>query len=182
MRKLIALHGLAQSGKTTAAEYLVKHWGFIPITFADPIKAMIAAMCGVTVEQLDEAKDKMLPHMDVSIREMFQTLGTDWGRNMIDEDIWVNMVSEQIAQYSDNVDIVVTDCRFENEAALIREKGGIVAHIYRPDVPQMDHESEAGIEFEPTDYTLLNKSSKREFYRYVDRLVANYEKLIKLRR
>lgn len=54
--------------------------------------------------------------------------------------------------------IVVTDCRFENEADVVRELGGTVVHITRQNSQQYDpHASEAGIAIKDGDLLIENK-------------------------
>ena len=52
MKNLIALTGLAGSGKTTAADYLVKAHGFTRIKFADPLKSMLYTL-GLVYEDIE---------------------------------------------------------------------------------------------------------------------------------
>lgn len=56
--------------------------------------------------------------------------------------------------------VVFDDVRFENEAALIREYGGLIVHIHRPGLPTTDaHASEAGIVVQAGDVMLDNCSN-----------------------
>ena len=96
MKNLIALTGLAGSGKTTAADYLVKAHGFACISFAGPIKSMLRTL-GLTaledIEEVFEGEGKEKPNRLLcgkSPRFAMQTLGTEWGRDLIGPDLWVN--------------------------------------------------------------------------------------------
>lgn len=61
-------------------------------------------------------------------------------------------------------DVVIEDVRFENEAALIRELGGVVVHILRPGMAADDtHASEAGVMVDPRDLRIDNSSSTAVF-------------------
>lgn len=67
-------------------------------------------------------------------RHALQTLGTDWGRACYDR-IWIDYALRRAAIFRElNLTLVViTDVRFVNEARAIREKGGHVWHVSRPD-------------------------------------------------
>jgi hypothetical protein len=52
--------------------------------------------------------------------------------------------------------IVIDDIRFDNEALLVRDMGGIVVEITRPNTSQMAHASEAGIARNLIDHTFDN--------------------------
>lgn len=50
---------------------------------------------------------------------LLQLLGTEWGRNTIDSDIWVKIMIAKIKKEFSNYDcIVIDDCRFKNEFIL----------------------------------------------------------------
>lgn len=56
--------------------------------------------------------------------------------------------------------IVITDIRFENEAAFLRSHNGVIWHIVRPGVQLVNaHSSEAGIDRRPEDALIMNDGS-----------------------
>lgn len=169
---LIGLSGKAGSGKDTVAQYLETVHEFIPIAYADPVKAGLKAMFRFDPEYLtdQEMKEQDIPGLGVSGRVLMQTLGTEWGRNLIDEDIWVNIARRKILML-DSYDVVVTDVRFDNEAALIRELGGILVNVVRDevrDVGILGHSSEAGLTFTNGSIILHNNGTKEELFAMVD--------------
>ncbi len=156
-KPIIAFTGLAQSGKTTAANAFISV-GYDRMSFAEPIKEMVKCLTPL----LD--KDARPPSLcGKSLREVYQTLGTDWGRKMVGEDIWVNAGRARIDTLLGDVEsdiirgIVIDDIRFDNEADLVRKMGGLVIEITRSSVPQMDHISESGISRDLIDYTFANE-------------------------
>jgi hypothetical protein len=62
------------------------------------------------------------------VRRLLQVLGTDFGRKMLGEDVWVKMIMDKL-NYEDRV--VISDVRFPNEAEAIRKLGGSVWRINR---------------------------------------------------
>lgn len=96
------------------------------------------AMFGWTMEQWDdrEWKERVLPGICKSPRQLAQTIGTEWGRNLVNPDLWLLLARNEMyaAQRMGAGGIVFSDCRFENEARLILEMGGRVVHLSRPGI------------------------------------------------
>jgi hypothetical protein len=156
-KPIIAFTGLAQSGKTTAAKAFLSI-GYDQMSFAGPLKAMVQCLTPCIDK---EARPPSL--CGKSLREVYQSLGTDWGRKMVGEDIWINAGRARIDTLLGDVEsdiirgIVVDDIRFDNEAELVRSMGGVVIEITRSSVPQMDHASEAGISRDLIDFSFANE-------------------------
>jgi hypothetical protein len=150
--RLIGFCGLAGHGKTTAARHLVSLSGLyaVRLSFADPIRQMLLAM-GLSADDMSDPRLKETPHLLLggkTPRQAMQSLGTDWGRRMVADDLWLNLARHRAtsAMLTGNLP-VFDDVRFDNEAAMIRALGGHVIRIYRPGQPLIApvHASEAGI-------------------------------------
>lgn len=166
---LIGFTGRKQSGKTTAAQYLMKS-GFVGLSFAHGIRCMLTGLL-MTLgygrnrinELMNEDKQQSIPPFYKSCRQMMQLLGTEWGRELIHPDLWVMAARAQIERYGD-VNIVFDDVRFENEAAMIRELGGLIIHVDRLGADDTDrHSSEAGICDHPADCFIDNDGDMDSF-------------------
>lgn len=164
--KLIGLTGPKGSGKSTVAKIL-NAYGFKTLAFADPIKQSLSALFGLTSACLDGSL-KETPLNDfggVTPRYLMQTLGTEWGRNLVDKDIWVQMAKQRLKFAKDAriEPIVFTDVRFDNEADWIRSEGGVIWHIFRrTNGPQDIHESEAGLAVNLTRDVVINNNDSLE--------------------
>ncbi len=183
MNRLIGLAGLAGSGKSTAAKCLVEQYRFERYRMAGPLKAM-ARSFGLTAQQIDgDQKEVPIEWLDgVTPRHIMQTLGTEWGRNLIHRDLWTRIAERNIkvhleAPKSDGIfpgsDVVIDDIRFENEVEMIHRLGGKVYRIVgRP--PSLftvaQHISEA--QAFDVDGTIENNGSIEDLWREVDRIVA----------
>lgn len=169
MRSIVAFTGNAGCGKSTAADVLVE-MGWTRVKFASPLKDMCRAL-GLTEEQIEGAeKERPIDWLGVTPRWIMQTLGTDWGRKLIHPDLWVNMAKARIEQTIGN--IVVDDCRFENEAQVIRDLGGKVVGIRRDGTASVgDHESEDGV---APDWSIVNSFHTQEQWKKAVRYVFSY--------
>lgn len=180
--RLIGLTGPAGSGKDSVADVLCRDHGFVRYEFARPLKAALNAMFGWTPAQWNdrEWKERKIDWLGASPRRLAQTLGTEWGRQIINPDIWLLLAAQfvrnppkRIVSWSTPLHhsgeawgeqaangIVITDCRFQNEAAFISENDGEIWHIDRPGVGAVEaHASEAGLERFPGDLVIVNDGS-----------------------
>ena len=170
---LIGLSGRARSGKDTAAAHLVLRFDFYRYAFAKPLKDGLRAMFQLTHDHLEgELKERPLPDVGRSPRELMQTLGTEWGRQMVHPDLWLLLAERAILAAKAEgpgylqmyPGMVVSDVRFENEAALIRRLGGTVIHLIRPEAPGVrSHSSEQGIAVADGDLVIRNDSNLAVF-------------------
>ncbi len=170
MIDVIGLSGYARTGKDTAAKYL-RELGFKRVAFADTLRNAAYALDPVIGEgySLQEVIDdygwdgyKNTPFAG-EVRRILQRLGTEVGRNLIGEDVWVAATFDNLPcdKY------VVTDVRFPNEADYIRERyDGIIIRIERPGVgPINDHPSETALDDYDFDFVINNDGSEADLRR-----------------
>lgn len=142
MRNLvvIGLSGKAGVGKSTAASRLVHVHNFTQTRFAAPLKAMLRAFLyetGLTpalVNRMIEGdlKEVNIPELGgATPRYAMQTLGTEWGRQLISRSLWTDAWKANIKALTQNGHnrFVVEDCRFVNEIEAIHSLDGIVIEI-----------------------------------------------------
>lgn len=165
-RVLLGLSGYAQSGKDTAAKHLVGS-GWTRVSFADKLRAFTYAVnplvpkvidgipaavvsdgqTYIMVERLSELVDRVgweaAKNDNTEVRSLLQKVGTDAGRKVIGENVWVDAVMADLPEG----DLVFTDCRFENEADAIRNAGGLVFRVNRPGKTRINrHVSETALD------------------------------------
>lgn len=160
MPLIIGIAGQKRAGKDSVAAALSygaerEHGeGFVWMreSFAAPLRKFVAELLGWNLSQLEEFKE--VPNADfggATARHMLQTLGTEWGRHMVDGNIWLTAARNRIQRSVDGGEsphlVLFTDVRFDNEAQMIRDMGGVVLYIKRPatDKAEAEHASEAGI-------------------------------------
>jgi hypothetical protein len=160
---IVGLAGKKRSGKSSAAKALADA-GFEVQSFAWILRIMIhhfLGHLGMTQQEIlcaEENKEAIIAPLGVSLRYLLQTLGTEWGRELIHPDIWVMLARYKLNSLP-NRKVVFDDVRFENEAQLIREMGGLVIHIIRDEAFLLDnHASENGILKMPGDVIVFNDS------------------------
>lgn len=159
---LIGLAGLARTGKTTAANHLVSVHGFQSYAFADPLREGLMNIFNLSPCDFDgDRKEQPIGWLGRSPRELMQSLGTEWGRNLVHPELWL-LLAEQNLEFLGQIHdtatgFVISDLRFENEADFIRKRGGIVIHVLRPDATEVNpHVSESGIAIQDNDLVLHN--------------------------
>lgn len=155
---VIGLHGRARAGKDTVANFILSHRGGYLYSFADPIRAMLVPL-GIDMSDpyWQARKEDVIPALGVSPRRLMQTLGTEWGRQIINPDLWLILAKQRLLNFGPGM--VIADVRFENEASWVRSQGGRVIHIERPNNVAIEaHASEAGVEFkgEEGDIKIVN--------------------------
>lgn len=158
---IIGIAGKKRSGKDTAAK-VFERLGFTHDSFAAPMRRFVNDILGC--ELRDEDKESQIDWLDgMTPRKMLQTLGTEWGRQMIHPDLWVRALMRRAPPMC-----VISDVRFENEAAAIRATGGVIVHIYRRPMMSDSHVSEAGVKFRDGDFIVHNTGTLSEFINSVE--------------
>ena len=176
---LIALTGRAGAGKDTAAAYLVEYYGFAQASFAGALKEMLLAWAeyvGVDHAWFTERhlKEQPLPGFGVSARRLMQTLGTEWGRQ-ISPLLWVHGLQRHLGLHEGGTPvhdrIVITDCRFPNEAQWVYGAGGRLVRVLRNTPGVEPHASEEHADTLPVDHELLNHGSVATLHLQLDVLM-----------
>lgn len=200
--KVIGICGKARSGKDTFARFLAtalesRGNGVVIMHLADPIRAMLktvlAGLCPPNepvssfVESCYHGERKELPltthNSRTAPRYLMQTLGTDWGREMIDESLWLWILDRRIdrvmdeATFNDDdvtVYVIVPDVRYDNEADYI---GGGIIKVVRPNSAEINqHASEAGIDEDYIAITVWNDEGLDELNRQAQLIAEDYDR------
>ena len=177
---IIGLHGEAGSGKDFAADYLCSKSWYDKTSFAKPIYDMINCLGFDASSSMDrEEKESSDNFLGVSLRRMLQTLGTEWGRDLINKDIWIKVAEHNISEFSN---VIITDVRFDNEAEMVIKKNGIVINIISPNNPnstKQKHVSEVKIKDEYI-YTVIENDYTDNFKKCLDNFWDDLNVLINL--
>jgi hypothetical protein len=104
---------------------------------------------GITTEEMEDRKLKETPHPLLGMRTpryAMQKIGTEWGRELIADNIWTNIWA---ARCNGKNLVVTADMRFFNEAAAVERNNGIMIRVRRP-----------GHEPDPSTWADLHPSEK----------------------
>lgn len=181
--RLIGLVGYAGTGKDTVRQLLELEHSFVGLAFADPIRQMLRTLFssnGIDEKYIDERDFKeatiedLLTEQPLSYRQMAQTLGTEWGRNL-SPDFWLQIAGAFIADQRRRGErlFVISDVRFVNEARWVKDAGGELWRIHRPGVlPVRPHASEAEIEHIECDRLIDNSGTVDDLWTRVDSVMG----------
>lgn len=170
--RIIGFNGTMGVGKSTAVglleQYLIATFeqGSTLIKFAQPLYDIQEFI----YERIYDVYER--PETFVKDRKLLQWLGTDWGRGTISDTLWVDLwKARALRATSFNSVVICDDVRFNNEAATIKEMGGIVVKLTsnraddRIDTKSgiVSHASEAGISDKYVDFIIENNGTLHEF-------------------
>jgi len=145
---IIGICGFIGSGKDTAANYLVGWHGFRRDSFAGALKDAVAQVFGwdrellegltpearAWREQVDPWWAKRLNMPTLTPRWILQYWGTEVCRTGFHDDIWIAALENRLRQRTGHT--VISDVRFPNEVASIRNAGGHIVWIRRGADPE----------------------------------------------
>ena len=144
---IIGVCGLIGAGKDTIADYLVNIHQFRRESFANTLKDAVSAVFGWDRELLEgrtrqsrewrEQQDDWWTNrldMPITPRWVLQYWGTEVVRRSFHDDTWIASLENKLRKSQD--DVVISDCRFPNEIAAIKQAGGIVIRVHRGPDPE----------------------------------------------
>lgn len=146
MSSIIAICGFIGAGKDTVADYLVNFHGYRRESFANRLKDAVSVVFGWDREMLEgrtkasrewrETRDEWWSarlKQDITPRWVLQYWGTEVVRKGFHDDMWVASLEHRLLSSKD--DIVITDCRFPNEIAALKNIGATVLRVKRGPEP-----------------------------------------------
>lgn len=195
---LIALSGYARAGKDTVADRLCDVHGWERLAFADLLRKCAEALNPIVgvglvdVTSVSDAEPMYVPGNNLityqealatygydkskelfpEFRGILQRLGTDVGRKLLSDNIWVDAT---LAQCESGTNYVFTDARFPNEAWAVANLGGKVVRVNRPGVAAVnDHPSETSLDDWPFDMVCDNDGTIEELNEWIDEHLARW--------
>lgn len=201
---IIGLTGVAQSGKSSVAHILVNKYGFKQYSFAEGVYESLYRLDPHVLVVDEKNSSHYYPRLrslvdeygwdeakqHKSVRELLQRLGTECGRELHGEDVWVDRTFNKIKEDCNfmfeksflkvKTDIVIADVRFDNEARTIKWYGGHVIEVDRGLGPVNYHKSEAGVQPSLIDGQLGNSGTLADLEYNVEKMLEfiGYEKNI----
>lgn len=180
--EIIGVSGKLGSGKNYITENilvnLLKPKRTVMLAFADHLKIEVIAKDNVSYERVFIKKD-------TESRLKLQRRGTEEGRNVYGEDIWINTIAQWMRVFVERgiERIIILDVRFKNEADFIKSIGGTLIRVNADDRTKQKYIEETNnnlIEIEkikkhPSE-TDLDDYTKFNFY--IDNSISNEDNVI----
>lgn len=177
----IGLHGFAGAGKDEVAKILAEY-GYERKAFADVLREALYVLNPIVTwdsysrafrvqDIVDEVGWEDAKRNFDEIRRMLQVLGTEVGRQMIDQNVWVDSVFKTL---DPDKKYVFTDVRFKNEHQAIDSRLGTLIKIDRPGVgPVNNHPSDQGLPDQWFDVIINNDGSLKDLHTKVRDVLAH---------
>lgn len=198
--RLYGLGGFAGSGKDAFADLITARRGFyktymskpleeallrvnpwLPLTIPEFIARfdtrhlglrLVRARVWIRYRDLHAGVGYVESKREPEVRELLQRLGTEVGRDMFGENVWVDAMLRDILSQDD--DTLVTGIRFRNEIEAIRSNGGVAVWVERGLAPVNAHVSDNSLAPDDFDVVIDNTgtlgdlaAAADEFYRLV---------------
>lgn len=184
---VVGLHGVAQSGKDTAAAYL-RTLGWNQVVLAAPIlEALLLLDPIVTADrygreyrfrEVYEAEGYESAKKTPEFRRLMQAFGTEVGREHLskalgmEDGIWLEIAKQRLRLPGQHV---ISDVRFTDEVGLVQSFGGLNIKIKRPGYgPINSHASDAGLPDEMFDAIIVNSGTIEDLHHRLHRVIRNH--------
>jgi hypothetical protein len=142
---IIGITGQMHHGKDEIAKILKRRFKYVHISFAMFLKEACKNIFSFTDEQLHgESKDSLDERWGVAPRRVLQVVGTELFRERFkellpealqpNESIWVKSMRLYLKTLHPSTCVVISDVRFEDEAALITKEGGEIWKVVRASI------------------------------------------------
>lgn len=200
---LIGIGGALRAGKDTVADYLVEHHDFVKLGMSDALAHALYTLNPYVWVTPAESRALGLPPFPVTkryqtivdeigyveakkipeVRRLLQALGTEVGRNMIDEGVWVSATARVIEKFmGEGRSVIVTGIRYPNELDMLKWHHGHSVYVERIDSeapPQelQQHTSETSLRAEDFEHVIVNSSSLSWLYERVELLITTLQHL-----
>lgn len=174
---IIGLTGYAQSGKDTVAAFLVEHYGYKRVAFADKIRDLLFKMNPIV--EPDVRLQEVIAEMGwekakvriPEVRRIMQELGVG-AREVFGDNHWI------VEAYKDmdlDSNYVITDVRFANEANWVKAFNGDIWRVTRDGIgPVNGHVSESELDSIPYDTLITNDGDLKDLFSEVAEALVVY--------
>ncbi|WP_282203901.1 deoxynucleotide monophosphate kinase family protein [Kitasatospora fiedleri] len=168
----IGIIGRARVGKDTAGAWLVENRGYARVAFADVLKEAALKIDPqiipdpwplhpgpVRLRQIVDGMGWERAKGYPEARRFLQELGASI--RAVDPEFWIRAALQRVDEIGERTGCptVITDVRYPNEVAALRDRGFHLLYIDRPGIPHLTHESEGALGPEDADYTVMNVGS-----------------------
>lgn len=178
--QFVGLHGYAGAGKDSVAKIL-GDYGYTRVAFADKLREALYILNPIVLfdeygydQHVQDIVDNLgwedAKREYEEIRRLLQVLGTEVGREMISQNVWVDAAFKGLDK---DTKYVFTDLRFENEHQAVDSRLGLLIKIERPGVEALnDHKSEKPLPDAWFDARINNDGTLEDLHTKVREILA----------
>ncbi len=106
------------------------------------------------------------------VRRLMQKLGTEGVREHVGQTTWLDVVERRIVD-NPTTSYIISDVRFDNEAAMIQRLGGLVVRLDR-DAEHTDSHASESIEAIKYDVLYTNNGDLNDLRSFAGELIRRY--------
>jgi len=170
---IIGISGKKRSGKDTVFSLINEitdgEIRTVRTAFGDQIKREVAEVLGVEPSTIDAEKQYYRP--------LLQWWGTEFRRGYCGDNYWIDKMRWSASRFYASEWLVITDVRFQNEAAMVKALNGVVVRVDRATGLNDQHASETHMDdYEEFDYRINNSGTLDELHSEVVRVVSAISK------
>jgi hypothetical protein len=181
LKPIVCIIGAIGSGKTFVSNYISAHYNFSERNFAEPIKQIATAFGFNKNHTYGNQIEKMIPdpYWKISPREFLEKFGTEVCRNSLPnvfpnmDKVWVKIMHKHVLEIFEQdkfEGVVVGDCRFEDEAKMLKSCKAVIIKLKLSDelknannAVQTSHSSNTSFEHLPYDHLVTNDKTTKLF-------------------
>ncbi len=184
---IVAFLGPKRVGKDTAANYLIKSYGYERYALADPMKNAVQSLFYFSEEQLwGDEKEVVDPYWQVTPREIMQFIGIDTLFNGLGHRFphlghtFYLRAFERFRSAKPNSLVVISDLRMQEDVIALKEMGALIIRVERPGLIAEDpHVSELQVSFvKGYDFTIVNDGNIEELEQKIKMIISQMDKSI----
>lgn len=145
------------------------------MSFAQPLKNMLREILSPEAFYQENKEDSSYGICGRSPRDLMQTLGTEWGRKQVADDIWIEVMRRHLVSTNWKT-VIVDDIRFNSEADMLKDLDGEIYLIKREGYSYThEHDSEKPIDESYLSGVIVNSSLVE-----LVKIINNLEELVEI--
>lgn len=180
--KIVAFLGQKRVGKDTAADFLVRTYGYKKYALADPIKHAIQGLFDFSDDQLwGNSKEVLDPYWKVTPREVMQYIGMDIIFKelrekfpQIENSVCIHCFEVWQSRHPDDR-VVISDLRVQEDLDALKKMGALIIYLVRPGLVSTDHHFSEEVNLvEGYDLTIVNDGTISDFEQKIECAIQDY--------
>lgn len=162
----ILISGKKRSGKDFIGYHLSQYHNKKILKLSNKLYDVVKTLFNIDINNLEQSndiniKENTYVYNDITLRKFLQTFATDFIRNQIGQDFWIDTLINSNNDLLNTGDSVITDIRFQNELEIINSRFNCinVLVINEKNTNNDNHISETPIDKNHFDIIIYNYKS-----------------------